>query len=107
MHHAAFWSVAEPAIAIINCCIATLRPLLKIISPSRIWTSKNGSTREHVGYSGSAGPERRMRHKRDKQDEYPLTWIDADEPISTAQGDSGRLDTSKNRLSSVVSTQSR
>lgn len=67
-----------------------------------------------MDYSGRAGPERRMRHKRDKQDEYrdkqdeyPLTWIDVEEPISTAQGDTGRLDPTINRLSSITSTQSR
>ncbi|KAH6625465.1 integral membrane protein, partial [Boeremia exigua] len=107
MHHAAFWSVAEPAIAIINCCIATLRPLLKIISPSRLWASKRGSTRENVDYSGSAAPDRRMKHKRDTQDEYPLTWIDVDEPDPIAQGDTRQPDPTKSRLSSVISTQSR
>lgn len=33
MNHAAFWSVAEPAVAINKCCIATLCPLLKLVSP--------------------------------------------------------------------------
>lgn len=81
MHDAAFWSVAEPAVAIINCCIATLRPLLKIISPARLWASdKDGTDRDRAGYTESKhGSENRVRRKLGfdgMHDEYPLTRIE-------------------------------
>ena len=83
MHHAAFWSVAEPAVAIINCCIATLRPLLKLISPSRLWSSNKGDTEERAGYSGSSSGRKPSKPKFGiEHDEYPLTCIE--EEMSTA-----------------------
>ena len=82
MHHAAFWSVAEPAVAIINCCIATLRPLLKLISPSRLWSSNKGDTEERTDYSGSLSGRKPPRPKVGiEHDEYPLTCIE--EEMST------------------------
>ncbi|KAG9197642.1 hypothetical protein G6514_001166 [Epicoccum nigrum] len=82
MHHAAFWSVAEPAVAIINCCIATLRPLLKLISPSRLWSSNKGDTEDRAGYSGSLSGRKPSKPKFGiEHDEYPLTCIE--EEIST------------------------
>ncbi|KAH6851599.1 integral membrane protein [Alternaria rosae] len=77
MHDAAFWSVAEPAIAIINCCIATLRPLLKLISPARLWASNKASTSDHMGYSGGIGSGNKLRNKIGiEHDEYPLTRVE-------------------------------
>ncbi|KAF2644592.1 integral membrane protein [Massarina eburnea CBS 473.64] len=79
MHDAAFWSVAEPAVAIINCCITTLRPLLKIVSPSRLWSSNKGSTVDRAGYGNSGNMDSRvkMRNKLGvEHDEYPLTCIE-------------------------------
>lgn len=79
MHDAAFWSVAEPAVAITICCIATLRPLLKIVSPARFWTSNKGSSANRGGYIGS---DNDSRHKKARvmfgveHDEYPLTRIE-------------------------------
>ncbi|KAL1792135.1 hypothetical protein ACET3X_009886 [Alternaria dauci] len=76
MHDAAFWSVAEPALAIINCCIATLRPLLKLVSPARLWTSNKASTSDRDGYSAHIGLENKLRNKaRLEHDEYPLTHV--------------------------------
>jgi hypothetical protein len=77
MHHAAFWSVAEPTIAIINCCIPTLRPLLKLVSPARLWTSNKVSTSDYVGNSGYNGSGNKLRNKIGlEHDEYPLTRIE-------------------------------
>ena len=82
MHHAAFWSVAEPAVAIINCCIATLSPLLKLISPSRLWSSNKGDTGERAKYSGSLSGRKPSKPKFGvEHDEYPLTRIE--EELST------------------------
>lgn len=81
MHDAAFWSVAEPAIAIINCCIATLRPLLKLISPARLWSSQKSNTADRAGYSVTKEASSGSRLKRKlgldgMHDEYPLTRIE-------------------------------
>jgi hypothetical protein len=77
MHDAAFWSVAEPAIAIINCCIATLRPLLKLISPACLWTSNKPNTSYHAGYSGGIGSGNKLRANIGvEHDEYPLTCVE-------------------------------
>jgi hypothetical protein len=77
MHDAAFWSVAEPAIAIINCCVATLRPVLKLISPARLWTSNKASTTDHMGCSGGGGSANKLRNELGTEhDEYPLTRVE-------------------------------
>ena len=77
MHDAAFWSVAEPAVAIINCCIATLRPIIGYISPTQLWSSKKGSTGDHAGYSRAADSKSRARNKLGvEHDEYPLTQVE-------------------------------
>jgi hypothetical protein len=97
MHDAAFWSVAEPAVAIINCCIATLRPLLKIISPTRLWSSKKGNTTDRVGYSGGIESRQKLRDKLGvEHDEYPLTRIE-DGMTNTVitRGDGGGLHSMK------------
>jgi hypothetical protein len=77
MHDAAFWSVAEPAVAIINCCIATLRPIIKFISPTRLWTSNKGSSVGRVGHSGAVDSKTKVRNKfEEEHDEYPLTQVE-------------------------------
>jgi hypothetical protein len=77
MHDAAFWSVAEPAVAIINCCIATLRPIIKFISPTRLWSSNKGSSVGRAGYSGAVDNKTRARNKLgEEHDEYPLTQVE-------------------------------
>jgi hypothetical protein len=82
MHHAAFWSIAEPAVAIMNCCIATLRPLLKLISPSRLRSSNKGEMKDFVGYSGGLSARKASRPTHGfEHDEYPLTRIE--EAMST------------------------
>ncbi|KAF2141715.1 uncharacterized protein K452DRAFT_308785 [Aplosporella prunicola CBS 121167] len=74
-----FWTIVEPSVAIINACIPTLRPLLKAISPSRLWGSGNG-TSEHKGTSGylrtigQGGPS--SSKYQGVHDEYPLTRIE-------------------------------
>jgi hypothetical protein len=105
MHDAAFWSVAEPAIAIINCCIATLRPLIKIISPARIWSSNKGSTKDRVGYSNSANIKCSTRNKAGMEhDEYPLTQMEDDSTEAVATGRSeGMSGAAKSDTNSVTS----
>jgi hypothetical protein len=77
MHDAAFWSVAGPAVAIINCCIVTLRPLLRLVSPARLWTSNKGSSKDRTGNSGGSGFGKRLMNKvGSEHDEYPLTRIE-------------------------------
>jgi hypothetical protein len=77
MHNAAFWSVAEPAVAIINCCIATLRPLLKLISPTKLWSSNKGSLTGRTGDLGGSGFGKKLKNKVGlEHDEYPLTRIE-------------------------------
>ena len=105
MHDAAFWSVAEPAIAIANCCVATLRPLLSIISPAYLWNSAKGSSANRVGYSGNGysgnGYTANVSRGRPginsklENDEYPLTGVEAVTTITVTGGsDSGRRDSS-------------
>ncbi|KAF2126486.1 integral membrane protein [Dothidotthia symphoricarpi CBS 119687] len=74
MPDAVFWSVAEPAVAIINCCVATLRPLLKIISPSRLWSFSEGNATDRAGYSHGIDSRHKLRNQlAAEHDEYPLT----------------------------------
>ncbi|KAH7062994.1 integral membrane protein [Paraphoma chrysanthemicola] len=76
MHDAVFWSVVEPAVAIINCCITTLRPLLKIVSPARLWNSNKG-TIDRAKYSGSIGSGHKLGNQLGLEpDEYPLRHIE-------------------------------
>jgi hypothetical protein len=99
MHDAAFWSVAEPAVAIINCCIATLRPLLKIVSPARLWASdkvESDRDRDRVGYTESKdNSKNRLKRKLGldgMHDEYPLTRIEdgvTSTTVAAAHGDVG------------------
>ncbi|GME24671.1 putative integral membrane protein [Neofusicoccum parvum] len=86
MHDAAFWSVAEPAVAIINSCIPTMRPLLKLISPSRLWSSHKASTygpdsrygngRSGNGGTGGAKMDSHKAFERMQDGEYPLTQFE-------------------------------
>jgi hypothetical protein len=91
MQDGVFWTVAEPAIAIINCCIATLRPLLRLISPARLWSSNKSSTTGRIGESGESGFGKRLRNKVGLEiDEYPLTLIGdgvTDTVVASAKGD--------------------
>lgn len=90
MHDAAFWSVAEPAVAIINCCIATLRPLLKLVSPSRLWSSNKGSTADRAGYSGNIDSKYKSRNKLGiEHDEYPLTRVEDEVTHTVTTGEHG------------------
>jgi hypothetical protein len=77
VHDAAFWSVVEPAIAITSCCIATLRPLLKLISPARLWSSNKFNTSYLVGYSGSIVSGNKLEVGIGvEHDEYLLTCVE-------------------------------
>jgi hypothetical protein len=77
MHDAAFWSVAEPAVAIINTCIATLRPILKVLSPTRIWGSNKARKSARGFDSGGVDSKRKSRNKVGvENDEHPLTRIE-------------------------------
>ncbi|KAF4309732.1 putative integral membrane protein [Botryosphaeria dothidea] len=81
MIDAAFWSVAEPAVAIINSCIPTMRPLLKLVSPSRLWSSNNKASYGNSGYtngrSGEAGGiDSNKAFERMQDGEYPLTQFE-------------------------------
>lgn len=90
MHDAAFWSVAEPAIAIINSCIATLRPLLRMISPRSLWSSNKGSSGGRAGYSGNILSNRGPSNNKSKlgldHDEYPLTRVEGGITVTTVIG---------------------
>ena len=73
-HYAAFWSIVEPAVALINCCVPLMRPLLKLVSPGGLWSSRRDSDQLR-GESQESGS--RIRKKASIQlDEYPLTRIE-------------------------------
>ena len=73
-HYAAFWSVVEPAVAIINCCVPLMRPLLRLISPDELWSSRKDSAQTR---GESLESRSRIRKKTSIQlDEYPLTRIE-------------------------------
>ncbi|KAF3004320.1 hypothetical protein E8E13_009303 [Curvularia kusanoi] len=74
MHDAAFWSVVEPAVAIINCCIPLLRPLLRAISPGGVWSSIKGSI--HIRGESQEDRSRIQKKTSIQFDEYPLTRIE-------------------------------
>ena len=77
MTDAVFWSVAEPAVAIINCCIMTLRPLLRLISPTRLWFSNRVSPSDEVSHPATIGGGSKLRNKiGDEHDEYPITLVE-------------------------------
>lgn len=73
-HYAAFWSIVEPAVAIINCCVPLMRSLLKMVSPGGLWSSRRDSDQ----LRGDSHEERsRVRKKNSIQlDGYPLTRIE-------------------------------
>jgi hypothetical protein len=101
MHDGVFWTVAEPAIAIINCCIATLRPLLRLISPARLWSSNKGSTAGRTGELGESGFGKRSRNKAGMEhDEYPLTLVGEEGLNTVAASAKGDVD-SQNSLRNV------
>lgn len=88
MIDAAFWSVTEPAVAIINACIPTMRPLLKIISPSRLWSAHKASAYGTGAYGGkstggkstgtySGNTDSTKAFERMQDGEYPLTQFAA------------------------------
>ena len=82
----AIWSVLEPTLGIINCCLPILQPALAKFTRSSIWTSRaggvssatpkivaSGSSGSHlatIGGSGMGGP-RKFRRLGDEY-EYPL-----------------------------------
>jgi hypothetical protein len=109
MHDAAFWSVAEPAIAIINCCIATLRPLLSIISPSHLWSSNAQSEDHHTESSSDVKNKRPTRNELDiEHDEYPLTIVEGEITTTITRAQEESLVTTKSGKSgsnSAVSTE--
>ena len=77
MTDAVFWSVAEPAVAIINCCIMTLRPLLRLISPARLWTSNRVNPLDEASHPATIGTGSKLRNQiEDENDEYPVTLIE-------------------------------
>jgi len=108
MYHAAFWSVAEPAVAIINCCIATLRPLLKLISPSRLWSSNKGASKDSAGYTGSLSARKPPRPVfGSEHDEHPLTRIEngiSTTSITSEMNVKGEVGTTKNWRNDAISS---
>ncbi|OSS43564.1 hypothetical protein B5807_11729 [Epicoccum nigrum] len=73
-HYAAFWSIVEPAVAIINCCVPMMRPLLKMVSPGGLWSSRKDSV--EVRRESEEGRLRIRRKGSIQLDEYPLTRIE-------------------------------
>ncbi|RAL14713.1 uncharacterized protein BO97DRAFT_441673 [Aspergillus homomorphus CBS 101889] len=71
---AAFWSVAEPALAILNACVPMMRPVFKAAFPGLFSSAKAAYSSQTGAQSGaSAGAFRRMR---DIESELPLTHLE-------------------------------
>jgi hypothetical protein len=73
-HYAAFWSIVEPAVAIINCCVPLMRPLLKMVHPGGLWSSRKDSV--EARRESEEGRSRTRRKGSIQLDEYPLTRIE-------------------------------
>lgn len=74
---AAFWSVAEPALAIANACAPMLRPILKAAFPTLFASAKaKYSTEPASGPIASKSNSSKRMYGMDEEDsEYPLTRL--------------------------------
>ncbi|KAI9038409.1 uncharacterized protein KD926_010826 [Aspergillus affinis] len=70
---AAFWSVAEPALAITNSCVPMMRPVVKAAFPGFFSSAKPTYTSQTGPSAGSGNAFKRIT---DPEGDFPLTQLD-------------------------------
>lgn len=89
---AAFWSVAEPALAVTNSCIPMLRPVLKAFFPSLFSSARDRDYSSQTGPSvGSSLNFHRRRNIDDTDGEMPLTQLQEGAGKWSRSGDEASL----------------
>lgn len=71
---AAFWSVAEPALAILNACVPMMRPVFKAAFPGVFSSAKAAYSSQTGAQSGASA--RAFQRMRDTESELPLTQLE-------------------------------
>ena len=89
MGNVAYWSLLEPGLGVICCCIPVLQPVISKVTGSALWSSKNatapsyGNTRDDKTLK-TKDLESGGRFQRMNDGSYPLTHMsDDDSPDST------------------------
>ncbi|PYH94318.1 integral membrane protein [Aspergillus ellipticus CBS 707.79] len=80
---AAFWSVAEPALAITNACVPMMRPVFKAAFPGIFSSAKPTYSSQAGAQSGASGSA--FKRVRDTESEMPLTQLEPSKSGSRGQ----------------------